>query len=300
MGCDPPYFCLVYFYAGVTGGLTMIKIANLVKKFGDKAAVDKLNLQIFAGEAFGLLGPNGAGKTTLIRILTMLAKATAGEITIAGHDVQAEPLAIKQIIGIVPQHFNLDSDLTCAENLVLHAKLHHIPESQYRQSIKELLEFVELYDRRFDRVDKFSGGMKRRLMIARALLHQPKILFLDEPTVGLDPQVRRNLWGIIRKMKNQGMTVLLTTHYIEEAEALCDRVAIMEKGKLMVTDTPQALKAKLGQFVVEYLQDEVLQTKFFASREQAAEFAAIKQGMTLIRDCNLEDVFVELTGRKVL
>ena len=278
----------------------MIKIEKLVKNFGEMTAVNNLSLQVVKGEAFGLLGPNGAGKTTLIRILTMLAKASSGQIQVAGHDLQSQPLAIKKVIGIVPQHFNLDTDLTCAENLVLHAKLHHLPESEYRYRIKELLQFVELYERRFDMVGKFSGGMKRRLMIARALLHQPQVLFLDEPTVGLDPQVRRNLWGIIRKMKNQGMTVLLTTHYIEEADALCDRVAIMEKGQLLVTDTPQALKAKLGQYVVEYLEDEVLQTKFFSKRESAAEFAASKQGMTLIRDCNLEDVFVELTGRKVL
>ena len=277
----------------------MINISNLHKVFGQRSAVKDLSFSVATGEAFGLLGPNGAGKTTTIRILTMLSQPTSGDISIGGFKLAEHPLSIKQLIGVVPQHFNLDGDLTAIENLILHAKLHHLSSAEYMPQIENLLEFTELSDRRNDFVGKFSGGMKRRLMIARALLHNPKVLFLDEPTVGLDPQVRRNIWLLIRRMKADGMTILLTTHYIEEAESLCDRVAIMEKGQLLVLDTPTALKEGIGSFVVEWTLDNVLQSKFFATRSEASSFAATICGNTVIRDCNLEDVFVELTGRKV-
>lgn len=277
----------------------MIQIAGLTKVFRERVAVDNLNLQIEAGETFGLLGPNGAGKTTTIRILTMLTKPTSGTATINGWSLGVHEQQIKSVIGIVPQHLNLDMDLTAVENLELHGRLHRLPPENRRKRIEELLEYVELADRRNEIVSTFSGGMKRRLMIARALMHNPQVLFLDEPTVGLDPQVRRRLWDLIRRLNNEGMTVLLTTHYIEEAENLCKQVAILEKGRLIALDSPGALCCRLGEYAVEWVENEGVRTQFFTSRKSAAEFASELASETTIRRTNLEDVFVELTGRKV-
>lgn len=277
----------------------MIKIEGLRKTYGDRVALDHLDITIPQGEIFGLLGPNGAGKTTTIRILTMLTRPTAGRISINGCQLPGEELQVKGMIGMVPQHFNLDGDLSARENLELHGRLHHIPEGERQRRIEELLEYVELQDRGADRVQTFSGGMKRRLMIARALLHRPKVLFLDEPTVGLDPQVRRRLWDLIRRMNHDKITVLLTTHYIEEAEALCHRVAILDKGKLIALDAPAALCRGVGAYVVDCSDAEGSRECFFHSREEAASFAGQLTDNATIRRSNLEDVFVELTGRKV-
>lgn len=278
----------------------MIQIEDFSKKFGERIAVDNVSFKIAKGEIFGLLGPNGAGKTTTIRVLTMLTRPTAGKIVIDGYEASNNEQHIKAVIGVVPQHFNLDSDLTPWENLELHGRLHHMLPEVRDQRIEELLKYVELDDRAHDMVQKFSGGMKRRLMIARALLHQPKVLFLDEPTVGLDPQVRRRLWDLIRRLKNEGITVLLTTHYIEEAENLCQRVAIMEKGKLIALDSPIALCQRLGAYVVEWADKEGTKTNFFTDRSVASSFAATLTTTTTLRQTNLEDAFVELTGRKVV
>ncbi|HWQ61326.1 MAG TPA: ABC transporter ATP-binding protein [Negativicutes bacterium] len=277
----------------------MIHIESVVKKFGDRTAVDGVTLAISQGEIFGLLGPNGAGKTTIIRMLTMLTRPTAGRLEINGWQVPADERQIKDIIGIVPQHINLDPDLTVRENLDLHGRLHHIPVAERQARIAELLDYVELGDRGKDAIHSLSGGMKRRLMIARALLHRPRILFLDEPTVGLDPQVRRRLWDLIRRLNGDNLTVLLTTHYIEEAEALCGQVAILDKGKLIALDSPADLCRRAGDYVVEWVIDDGRQTRFFHSRGEAAEFAGQLTMTTTIRRSNLEDVFVELTGRKV-
>ncbi|WP_312521887.1 ABC transporter ATP-binding protein [Anaerospora sp.] len=278
----------------------MIEIAGLVKKFGDRTAVDKLDLSIPQGELFGLLGPNGAGKTTTIRVLTMLAQPTEGRITIGGLQFPGDEQQIKTIIGVVPQHINLDIELTAWENLELHGRLHGIPTDERHKRIEELLEFVELKDRCQDMVQTFSGGMKRRLMIARALLHRPKVLFLDEPTVGLDPQVRRRLWELVRRLAGEGLTVLLTTHYIEEAENLCQRVAIMYKGKLIALDSPAKLCQNLGEYVVEWHDGDRLNSRFFTDRTKAADFVGVLTTAAAIRRSNLEDVFVEFTGRKVV
>lgn len=277
----------------------MIKIESLTKAFGERRAVDNLTLQIETGETFGLLGPNGAGKTTTIRMLTMLTKPTSGYVTINGWSLSNDEQKIKSIIGIVPQHLNLDMDLTARENLELHGRLHHIPAEERQSRIRELLEYVELANRHSDLVSSFSGGMKRRLMVARALMHKPKVLFLDEPTVGLDPQVRRRLWDLVRRLNSDGITVLLTTHYIEEAESLCRRVAILETGKLIALNSPGELCRRLGEYAVEWVEDEGSITRFFASRAEAADFAAQLSAMATIRRSNLEDVFVEITGRKV-
>lgn len=278
----------------------MIQIEGLVKKFGDRTVVDNLTLHVNKGETFGLLGPNGAGKTTTIRILTMLTRPTAGKVLVHGYSVLEKERDIKDVIGIVPQHFNLDSDLTVAENLDLHGRLHHIAAEERTRRSRDLLKYVELLDRADDMVQTLSGGMKRRLMIARALLHKPQVLFLDEPTVGLDPQVRRRLWDLIRRLTAGGLTVLLTTHYIEEAENLCQRVAIMEKGRLIALSTPVELCRRLGEYAVEWLEEERMKTRFFKDRNQAVAFAGtLTAATTIMRRSNLEDVFVELTGRKV-
>jgi ABC-2 type transport system ATP-binding protein len=277
----------------------MIQMKGLVKKFGNRTAVNQLDLSIKQGEIFGLLGPNGAGKTTIIRMLTMLTRPTAGSLTINGWQAPADERRIKAILGIVPQHFNLDPDLTARENLDLHGRLHHMPAAQRQGRIDELLEYVELGDRGGDKVQHLSGGLKRRLMIARALLHRPRLLFLDEPTVGLDPQVRRRLWDLIRQFNNDNITVLLTTHYIEEAEFLCGQVAILDKGNLIALDSPAELCQRMGAYVVEWVPEDTRETRFFHSREEASVFAGQLNVTTTIRRSNLEDVFVELTGRKV-
>lgn len=286
----------------------MLSLKSLVKVFPsknkeghniEKTAVNNLSLTINDGEIFGLLGPNGAGKTTTIRMLTMLTHPTSGEIFYDDKNIFENELSIKKIIGVVPQHINFDQDLTVGENMELHGRLHHIPTKIRRQRIAELLEYVELQDRINDNVKRLSGGMKRRLLIVRALMHNPKILFLDEPTVALDPQVRRRIWDLIRRLPKDGVTVVLTTHYIEEAENLCNRVAILNKGKLIKLDTPKALCQQLGDFVVEWDTDEGRKYKFFNSRTDGVNFSGTLATNTTLRRSNLEDVFVELTGRTV-
>jgi ABC-2 type transport system ATP-binding protein len=286
----------------------MLEIKSLKKNFVsknkqgkniEKTAVKDLNLTIDEGEIFGLLGPNGAGKTTTIRMLTMLTKPTAGEILYKGKDIFSDELNVKKYIGVVPQHINFDQDLTVWENMELHGRLHHIPKSERHARIEELLNYVELQDRVNDKVKSLSGGMKRRLLIVRALMHNPKILFLDEPTVALDPQVRRRIWDLIRRLPKDGVTVVLTTHYIEEAENLCNRVAILNKGSLIKLDTPKALCEQIGKYVVEWDSEESREYKFFNARKECADFAGTLDVATTIRHSNLEDVFVELTGRTV-
>ena len=233
----------------------MIELQNLVKRFphkgkdgreGEKTAVAGLSLSVGQGEIFGLLGPNGAGKTTTIRMMTMQTRPTEGNIYYDGLDTRTHAQAIKSRIGVVPQHINFDQDLTVGENLELHARLHHIGRAERAERIRGLLEYVELSDVAHDGVRRLSGGMKRRLLIVRALLHRPQILFLDEPTVALDPQVRRRIWELVRQMAADGVTVFLTTHYIEEAEALCNRVAILSHGQLCDLDTPTRLRDKMN------------------------------------------------------
>ena len=246
----------------------MIEIKNLCKVFetaknqAKKVAVDNLSFKINDGEIFGILGKNGAGKTTTIRMLTLQTRPTSGEIIFAGQSAEDNQSAIKQMIGVVPQHINFDQDLTVGENMELHARLHHLNRIERQQRIQELMEYVELSDVINENVRNLSGGMKRRLLIIRALIHRPQILFLDEPTVALDPQVRRRIWKLIQQLKAQGVTIILTTHYIEEAEQLCDRTAIISRGKLIALDTPLKL-------------------------------------LKLNNVNNLEDVFIKLTGDKI-
>ena len=277
----------------------MIEIRGLTKDYGRIRAVDNLHLKIERGEIFGLLGPNGAGKTTTIRMLTMLTRPTAGEAYIAGYEVRRDLARVRGEIGVVPQHINLDQELTARENLELHGRLYKMPPAERRRRIEELLAFVELDGRADELVSTFSGGMKRRLMIARALMHRPRVLFLDEPTAGLDPQTRRRMWDLVRQMNRDGVTVLLTTHYIEEAEALCHRVGIMHQGRLIALGTPAELKERVGRYVVESLNGGQTAYTLFATREEALVFAGSLRDGVVIRETSLEDVFVQLTGRRV-
>ena len=235
----------------------MIEIRNLTKAFDHrdqngrltkKIAVDNLSFEIERGEVFGLLGKNGAGKTTTIRMMTLQTRPTSGEIFFDGVN---DELEIKKLIGVVPQHINFDQDLTVGENMELHARLHHIDGEMRRRRIAELLDYVELGDVINDSVKQLSGGMKRRLLIIRAMIHRPRVLFLDEPTVALDPQVRRRIWEMIRRLKSEGVTIVLTTHYIEEAEALCDRTAFLSKGRSIALDSPSALRTEHGASTLE-------------------------------------------------
>jgi len=281
----------------------MITIEKLTKVYGEVKAVEDLSLAVHPGEIFGFLGPNGAGKTTTIRVLTTLTKPTSGRARINGFDVLMDPLEVKKAIGVVQQHISLDRDLTVRENMEVHARLHHLDSSERRQRITELLNYVELEDESNRIVEELSGGMKRRLMIARALIHSPMLLFLDEPTVGLDAQTRRRLWELIRRMNLDGATVLLTTHYIEEAEALCGRVGIIHQGHLIALGTSLELRQRLGLVTLETLSNNKdTHYTYFSDRAAATSYA---QGLPpdiktiIVRESNLEDVFVELTGRKV-
>jgi ABC-2 type transport system ATP-binding protein len=277
----------------------LIEICGLCKYYGEIKAVEGLDLTIRRGEVFGLLGPNGAGKTTTVRVLTTLARPTRGKVFLDGRELtRARPEAKRQL-GVVPQYVNLDQELTVWENMELHGRLYGLAGREREKRIGELLAFVELAERKNTLVEHLSGGMKRRLMIARALLHRPRVLLLDEPTVGLDPQVRRRLWDLIRRLNAQGLTILLTTHYIEEAEQLCQRVGILNRGRLIALGTPRELKARVARVVVEVTGPNCTEYRAFESREQALEHVARTGGRTTIREGNLEDVFVELTGDKV-
>ncbi len=276
----------------------MIEIINLTKNYGSVRAVDNLNLTIDKGEVFGLLGPNGAGKTTAIKVLTTLTKPDAGHCTIEGFDVVRESYEIKKRIGVVPQENNLDRDLTARENLEIYSMLHHVADR--KRKIEDCLKMVNLWERRDTVVSGFSGGMQRRLLLARALLSQPSVLFLDEPSIGLDPQIRRQMWDMIRKTGIYGQTVVLTTHYIEEADALCRRVGVLSHGKLIALDTPGNLKNSIGEYVVEFIDTEgKLQQKICPTRDEAHKIAAGYAGNVTVRKTNLEDVFIQLTGERI-
>lgn len=280
----------------------MIVTEKLTRLYGEIRAVDSLDLEVYQGEIFGFLGPNGAGKTTTIRVLTTLTKPTSGQAWINGLDVLRESLRVKELIGVVQQTLSLDRELTVQENMELHARLHHLGPPERKLRIAELLDYVELTDQARRLVEDLSGGMRRRLMIARALIHRPRLLFLDEPTVGLDVQTRRRLWELIRHMNSSGATVFLTTHYIEEAEALCGRVGIIDRGRLIALGKPAELCLHLGPVTVEVCtNDGDRHHQQFPDRAAAASFvqSLSRNGKATVRETNLEDVFVELTGRKV-
>ncbi len=278
-----------------------VSLQNVQKVYGDRPVVQDLSFDIQAGEMFGLLGPNGAGKSTSIRMITTLTRPTAGQIQVAGFDVTRQMLQVRQRIGVVLQQTSVDGDLTVWENLELHGRLHHIPGRERQARIDRWLDYVDLGDRRESLVKTLSGGMKRRLQIARALLHEPEILFLDEPTVGLDPQTRRRLWEIIRDLNRSGMTMLLTTHYMDEVEYLCDRIGIMDGGKLIELGTLQDLRDQHGEGLVMKQTGDRWDYQFFPTLLEANQYLdaqPVKTGL-MVRPSNLEDIFVELTGRQL-
>jgi ABC-2 type transport system ATP-binding protein len=277
----------------------MIETHNLTKYFGQLCAVQSINLSVNKGEVFGLLGPNGAGKTTTIRMLTTLLSPTSGTATVAGFDIFADTIKVKRSIGVIPQMLNIDIDLTCAENLEYHGRLHGMTPGDRQARIEELLRFVGLWEKRDTPVEHLSGGMRRRILIARGLMHRPEVVFMDEPTVGLDPQARRMIWGLIETLKQSGITILLTTHYIEEADALCDRVAILLSGKVIALDTPSALKESVGKFAVECLGRYDVPRQFFRTREDAIDAGRDLCTDMIVRDVTLEDVFINLTGERI-
>ncbi|MDX2271807.1 MAG: ABC transporter ATP-binding protein [Cyanobacteriota bacterium] len=289
-----------------------IELQQVCKRFGSRSVVCDLSLRIPAGEMFGLLGPNGAGKSTTIRMLTTLTSPSQGQIRIQGLDVVKQSLLVRQVIGVVLQQVTLDNDLSVWENLEFHGRMHHMPRPQRQEAIQQWLDYVRLSDRQESRVKTLSGGMKRRLQIARALLHRPQVLFLDEPTVGLDPQARRLLWEIISDLNQQGMTILLTTHYMEEAEALCHRLGIMDGGQLIELGSPEQLRHKFGEALLvkpsrasqngsEPADPGALTYEFFADLRQAQHYLESQPDKTgmMVRPSNLEDIFVKLTGRRL-
>ncbi|AFY76325.1 ABC-type multidrug transport system, ATPase component [Pleurocapsa sp. PCC 7327] len=285
-------------------GLLMVAAVSLErvgKVYNKIPVVNDLSFEIEAGEMFGLLGPNGAGKSTTIRMLITLTQPSQGRIEVAGYEIDRHRDRVKQNIGVVLQQISVDGDLSVWENMEFHGRMHHIPNPKRQKSIDRWLEYVELADRKESLVKTLSGGMKRRLQIARALLHQPQVLFLDEPTVGLDPQTRRRLWEIIRDLNRQGMTILLTTHYMEEAEFLCDRIGIMDAGQLIELGTMDYFRSKYGRGLVVKQAGDRLEYKFFPTLEAANAYLETlpdKTG-TMTRLSNLEDIFVELTGRRL-
>ncbi|MEM1426898.1 MAG: ABC transporter ATP-binding protein [Cyanobacteria bacterium P01_H01_bin.130] len=278
-----------------------VTLDNVRKVYGDVPVVKGLSFEIQAGEMFGLLGPNGAGKSTTIRMITTLTRPSDGVISVQGHDVVRHSTQVRQRIGVVLQQVSVDQDLTVWENMEYHGRLHHLPNPGRQERINQCLEYVELTDRRDSMVKTLSGGMKRRLQIARALLHEPDVLFLDEPTVGLDPQTRRRLWEIIRDLNRKGMTMLLTTHYMDEVEYLCDRVGIMDNGELIELGTLPEFKKKHGEGLVMKQIGDRWDYKFFPTLAEANDYLENQPDRTglMVRASNLEDIFVELTGRQL-
>jgi ABC-2 type transport system ATP-binding protein len=276
---------------------------NLCKNYGSVKAINNLNLRVREGEIFGFLGPNGAGKTTTIRVLTTLTHPTLGSVSVGGYDVKAESDKVKKVIGVVQQHLSLDRDLTVRENMEFRGRIRQLSSAKRKQRINELLEYLELTEYADKMVDTLSGGMKKKAAIACSLIHEPKLLFLDEPTVGLDAQARRRLWDMMRRLNKDGTTIFLTTHYIEEAEVLCDRVGIMHHGQLIDVDEPANLRKKVGSIVVETLiEGKATSYQFFANRDDATSYVkslSSEAKKVIIRDSNLEDVFIDKTGEKV-
>ncbi|MBI4666214.1 MAG: ABC transporter ATP-binding protein [Nitrospinae bacterium] len=277
----------------------MIRIENLTKKYGSFQALKGISLEVREGELFAFLGPNGSGKTTTINILTGLCAPSSGRVWLNGHDIASDTLNAKRQNGVVNQAINLDGELTVRENLLIHGMLFGMPRKQISARTEELLDYAEMADRADDPVKDLSGGFKRRLMIMRALMHKPRILFLDEPTVGLDPSIRRKIWSLIRKIQQGGTTIFLTTHYIEEAEFLAERVAFLNEGEIMAVDAPQALMAGLGDWALDELVEGEIRTKYFKAKGDANSAASSEPGAFTVRRVNLEDVFIKMTGKKV-
>jgi lipooligosaccharide transport system ATP-binding protein len=305
--------------------MNLIEVENLTKKFGDFTAVNGISFSVKQGESFGLLGPNGAGKSSTMRIIAATSQRTSGDVKILGKDPEVNGPQIRAHLGVVPQQDNLDEELTCAENLYIYGRYFGLPKKMVIAKIDELLEFAQLIDKKDTKVNALSGGMKRRLTIARALVSDPDILMLDEPTTGLDPQARHILWDRLFRLKEKGVTLLITTHHMDEAEQLCDRLIVMDKGQIMAEGAP-------AELIKQYSSKEVLEVRFGSDRnaqmvdklkslatrleelpdrlllyaESGEDLLAKITGMnihpntSLVRRSSLEDVFLRLTGRSLI
>lgn len=274
----------------------MIELKNLTKKFDDFTAVDSINLEIGKGEFFGLLGANGAGKTTTISMLSTLLLPTSGEIYIDGQLLSRKRPELKRKLSVVTQEYSMRQDMNMDEIMEYQGRLYFMPRRQIQERTEELLRFCDLIDYRKRSVRKLSGGMKRKLMVCRALLTEPEILLLDEPTAGMDPISRRQMWNLLRRLNEQNLTILLTTHYIEEAQSLCSRVALMQKGRLQEVNTPAAFIESLGNHAVDVSTSNGVETQYFHDRRDAIAYLSEIGGKAALRETTLEDVFVERVG----
>jgi lipooligosaccharide transport system ATP-binding protein len=303
----------------------LVVATDLSKKFGDFQAVDGIDFEIAPGEAFGFLGPNGAGKTSTMKMIAATSPVTSGTLRVFGLDPATAGAAIRARLGVVPQEDNLDTELTVEENLFIYGRYYDLPRSEIRKRIDELLAFAQLTDRKTSKVEPLSGGMKRRLTIARGLINRPEILILDEPTTGLDPQARHLLWDRLYRLKREGATLVITTHYMDEAEQLCDRLVIMDKGKIVGEGSPRSLieehstrevvelrfPAGEQELVAPRIEDigsrvEVLPDRVLVYVDEADKAMeevhnrGLQPEMTLVRRSTLEDVFLHLTGRSLV
>ncbi len=277
----------------------MIEIRNLTKKFDKFTAVDHLDLKVETGEFFGLLGPNGAGKTTTISMISTVLLPTEGEILLDGVRLDRKASAQKRKLAVITQEYSMRQDMTMTEVMEYQGRLYYMPKKQIREKTEELLEFTGLLEYKNRIVRHLSGGMKRKLMICRALMIEPQILLLDEPTAGMDALARRQMWNLLRQLHDRNMTIILTTHYIEEAQSLCDRVALLNKGKLARMDTPQNLIEELGSYAVDETADDTLKSSYFPSQEEAIAYLRQAGGQASLRRTTLEDVFVECAGSRL-
>ena len=276
----------------------MIEIQNISKIYpGAKGkALDDVSLTIPSGEFFGLLGPNGAGKTTLISILSTLLLPAEGQILIDGEVLSRKRGDIKGKLALITQHNSLRNDMNLDQIMELQGRLYAMPKAEIKKRSEELLAFCGLLEHRKKIVRKLSGGMKRKLMLCRALLTSPEILILDEPTIGLDPASRRQMWDLLKSLNRQGMTILLTTHYIDEAQYLCQRIALIEKGKVARLDTPDALIRELGEVAIDEFDGDHTKSAFFTDKEAALQYASSLNNRFMLRNTTLEDVFLNVVG----
>ncbi|MBR2528013.1 MAG: ABC transporter ATP-binding protein [Blautia sp.] len=277
----------------------MIELKDLTKRFGDFTAVDHLNLTIRTGEFLGLLGQNGAGKTTTISMMSTVLLPSEGRILMDGVPLTRKASREKRRLSVITQEYSMRQDMTMSEAMEYQGRLYYLSRKEIRQKTQELFAFTGLTDFKHRTVRHLSGGMKRKLMICRALMTEPEILLLDEPTAGMDAISRRQMWNLLRRLHSQKLTILLTTHYMEEAQYLCDRVALMEKGKLDIVDTPGHLIEELGSFAVDIPAEDTLQSRYFADRDAAIAFLSQAGKEAVLRNTNLEDVFVERIGRGI-
>jgi lipooligosaccharide transport system ATP-binding protein len=299
----------------------LIKARGLTKRYNDFLAVDHIDFEVYRGECVGFLGPNGAGKTTTMRMIYCFLPVTDGELTVADLNVSRQARQIKSMVGVTPQEDNLDPDFTVLKNLQVYARYFGIPKAEAKKRAMELLKFFQLEEKQAKSINELSTGMKRRLIIARALINEPRILLLDEPTTGLDPQGRHIVWDEIRTLRKQGVTIILTTHYMEEAAALCDRVLIIDNGKIIESGVPQklikehvgedALEVAYNEAVLKTLKEELPNAHIEVFGDQIRVFINQPHGVferiakkfpdsdMTIRNANLEDVFLKLTGRKL-